>query len=552
VRNLPIPILTALVAACPLPPLAGQTAAQALGRVPSDATFLEVYRNAPGLNARVAAALGEEKAATTSVVDIYRDLGLDPAAQTNGTVVVAEFPNPSGKGTRSVTWLPAKDVKALGRALHAKPSKELLKAQCKGTTYFLLRQGPFALVAKDAALLRRVGTSTRSLGDTLQAVLPWVERHDFCVVTPPVPLAKGLKSMRSAMAKPGAASMAVPAAIFGPLLDQAEASISLAGLGVDLPQGGGIRAEGRVFFKAGSPLTTLGLAALAGHPLQGLDPAGMVLGAGGVVPECLAEVSARMSTAQLPPDKAAQATPLLEAMVRNQTSMAFRLGVPAEAGAPLLGSVTSLVHVKDLAAYFDQNLALQAFQAPAMEALGLKTELAQDVLPGTPSFTRTFRVDGSHPGPFSNVQFKMLATLLLGSSEQVQFSAAKLDDHTVLSVLGDAKALQEALAHPAPDFAADPGVAAVDALLPQGALWRFYLDPANARTLVQRAMDGFKSQGAPTLPAVTQVPPLGMAISLDGAGASLTGAVTPDTVKALKVLFSASMAVMTPAGAVKP
>lgn len=551
VRTLPLPILTALIAACPLLPLAGQTSAQAWARIPADATFLEVYRNAPGLNARVATALGEATVSKTSVVDVYRDLALDPASQTDGTVVVAEFPNRTGKGTSSVTWMPAKDFKALVRALHAKPAKDLVTTQRNGTTYYLLRQGPFALVAKDAALLRRVGTSKHFLSDTLQPALPWVECHDFSVVTPPAPLAKGLKSARSALGKPGMAGAASPLTLFEPILDQAEASVSLAGLGVDLPQGGGLRAEGRVFFKAGSPLATLGLSTPAGHPLQGLDPAGLILGAGGVLPECLAGFSSRLSTAQLPPDQAAKAAPLLEALVRNQTSMAFRLGLPSKPGAPLLESVTTLVHVKDLNAYFEQNLALQAFQAPAMEALGLKTDLAQDVVPGTPSFTRTFRVDGSRPGPFSSVQVKVMATLLLGSAEQVQFSAGRLDDHTVVSVLGDAKALQAALTRTVPAFAADPGVAAVDALLPQTALWRFYLDPSNARTLAQQVMEGFQP-GARTLPTLPPVPPLGMALTLDESGASLTGAVTPATIQAVMTFFRSAPAAFTPAGAGKP
>lgn len=538
-------------------PLGAQTFSEALARIPSDARSLEVYRNAPGLDERMARALGPG-AGDAAVVDIYGRLVLEAPARSAGTVVVAEFPaEPGKKGTRSVTWLPARDFKALTRALGAAPAKDLFKAKRKNAIYYFLRQGRFALVATDPALLRRTASATAFLAPALTAAAPWVETHDFAILAAPSSMAQGLKGFRKGFEAGAAANAPAKAAavktLFGPLVDQIEASAALAGVAVDLPQEGGIRAEGRVFFKAGSPLAGLAetLPASPGHPLEGLSPAGMVMGFGGIVPPAFADLANQMATANLSPEEAAKAAPLLEAAARNQEAMGFILGLPSGPGAPLLEGIRWFLRVKDVPEYFRLLEAQRRTQATALATLGLKADLARDVLPGTPSCTFTFTLDAARPGPLPLAQAKVFLTLLTGTPDRFQVSAAKADDHTILGVFGDAKALETALAGFGPGFAADPGVAAVDALLPAGAPWRFYLDPVNARTLAQDLMTAFAPQGGKPLPPMPPVPPLGMALTVDAGGASLTGAATPQSLQAVVAFFQAVKPARTAAPAAK-
>jgi hypothetical protein len=72
----------------------------------------------------------------------------------------------------------------------------------------------------------------------------------------------------------------------------------------------------------------------------------------------------------------------------------------------------------------------------------------------------------------------------------------------------------------------------VDALLPAAAPWKDYLNLGNARDMAQMVLESF-APGQKTLPAVPVVPPVGLALLMDGSGVELDGAVAPATLAAI-------------------
>lgn len=514
-----------------LAPLGAQSLKEGLASVPADAAQIEVYRDAATLDARFAATLGSHATPGPNLVGIYGDLDLPPAARAAGPVLRVEFPGKEALAQRFAYWLPAKDFKAFTRKLGAVPAQGLARAKRKAGTFYFAKAGAFALASQDAELLKAIRAAKTPMGAALEPLLPWLADHDVATVLPPAAARKALAAAAEGLDQGKNPGLAALKPFLKPLLDEAGASVAAAAVGAAFPPDGTIRGQAKAFFKPGSPLAERGsrFATPQGHPLEGLSPVGFVLGLGGPLPRFALPAAPVPGVA---PEVTARLAALQAEQARNLRGMAFTLGVPAAPGAPLLGATRWLLRVDDPALYFKNLPDLMTAQNPILAALGFGTKVELDVLPGVPSCTSTLTFDSLAKSPLPPAQLKMALTLLFGSPDRILFSAAKADDHTILFVLGDAPALKAALAGFGPGFQVDPGVKAVDALLPAAAPWRLYLNLGNARDLVQTVLDSF-APGKQTLPAVPTVPPVGLTLLLDGSGVALDGAVVPETLAAI-------------------
>lgn len=521
---------TLLFVLAALAPLGAQSLKEALAALPSDVTQIEVYRDAATLDARFAATLGAYPKPKKGLVAIYDDLELAAGGRTAGPVVRAEFKGVASQVKRVAFWVPAKDFGAFTRKLGAVPAQGAFKVKRKAGTYYLAKRGAFAVASLDRELLNTIQAAPTRLGAGLEPMLPWFAGYDLATVAPPAVTQATFAALRQELETGKNPGLAALKPYLKPLLDQAGTSVVCAAVGVAFPPDGTIRGQAKAFFKPGSPLAVLGgqLAFPRVQPMEGLSPVGFVLGLGGPLPQFQFPVPPGLDA-----DQAAKLAAIQAERARNTKAFAFTLGVPAGPGAPILGSMRWFLKVEDPGPYLKSVPELAKAQNAVLTNLGLDTSVVMDVLPGVPSCTTTFTFDTSKAAKptLPPAQMKMLLTLLFGSPDRILASLAQVDDHTVLGVVGDAGTLKAALAGFGPGFQQDPGVAAVDALLPAAAPWKTYFNLGNARDLARMVLESF-APGQKTLPAVPAVPPVGLALLMDTSGVELDGAVAPATLAA--------------------
>jgi hypothetical protein len=280
------------------------------------------------------------------------------------------------------------------------------------------------------------------------------------------------------------------------------------------------------------------------HPLAGLPQDPFALALGGQWPEALNFLSSDPDIAMtaykglaVPEELKARYVAAVRAQTEQVQSLAFLLEPPAKAEDPLLQSSLYVLRVKDSKAYraaVEQVAALQLELAKATDTEAFTT-LAKDLLPGTPSFSVTTDLTKMPGLQLPAAQARMIFGFLLGGS-QLKISSAQVDDHTWLSTFGDTDTLKWALvrARQSASLPAGPMLKREDQLLPSASRFSLYLSLKGARDLAQAVM-GTLGQSKP-LPVVKDLPPLGVAFTLDASGIEFQGAGQPETLSAIKAL----------------
>ena len=542
--------LVVLLVGSALATLGAQDLKEALRLLPATTQGIEVYRDAALLEKRAARVTNRfNEAPSGGFVTILPGLNLDLAVLAKGFTVIATFPSTVPASKREAGLVPVRNFPALVKSLKAVKASGRYTFTRGKAAFSMVQIGAYAAITADPAILQELKGNRENLAQELTPLLPWISSHDTVLLAPGRTLKQGLLDLRSALAPK--AGVPPQALAFGklvkPLLDMTEASATQGALAVDFPVDGSVLAEARLFLKPGSPLAqTSGATAPGPHPMAGLPAQGFVLGAGWsssgpfrAWAEQAAGLGADLAPAGADPEKVAKAVVLARALNARVQSQAMSLGVPAKAGDPLFGQFRLLTRVDDAAAYMSTltesfENQIQAKMLPA----GMEASLVKDVLPGVPSVSQTYTLTGLQALPVPPLQLKIIMTMILGQPDRFTLSMASLDSHTVVGVLGGAQELKAALAPAVPALDQDPGVAAIDALLPAQASCRSYLAPDGLRALVQQVMDSFLTGAArKQLPSVPAAPPLALALHADAQGLVLSGAATPATLDALGVFF---------------
>lgn len=538
--------------------LGAQTLPEALKLLPANAASVEVYprlARAEDQWGRLQGRLGKSR---DRIEPFLASMPGDLAGLKEGPVVVGNITE-AGTGVKSKIYvLPIARFATFTKGLGAKPAGSLWKVRMKGRAYFIARRGNFALLSADAERVKGTGAMKENLGGDLGSLAPWISSHDLVLVVPSQATRTALGALGSqgkGSPDPAKASLLN---FMKPLLEKGVASVGQIALAVDFPAGGGAKGFARAFLVPGSPL------ALAlkerpesqGHPMAGLPLDGFALGGGGPIPRSLAlwgsNLLAGFLSAADPakdPALAARWAETQGTLAKNLRSQSMSLGVPAHEGDPLLGNFRALYRVDDVALHLRLMEASQQDGNPLAQPIGGKVTVDRDVLPGVPSLTIT-RAFGKGEKTGLPVQAKALLTLLTGSGDSLTVSAGRVDDHTLLVVMGGAEALKAGLAAQGPSFAADPGVAATDAMLGGDAPWRFYFNLQGIGRLTRLGMAAFvQGKSFPELPAV---PPMGLALDMDSTGIELRAAVPGDTLDAMGAFFQGVKALFPQPAAPKP
>lgn len=536
-----------LMLAGALTPLGAQELKDALRLLPPTTTSVEVYRNAALLNQRADKVATRFTAAPKdNFVTILPDLNLNLTTLPKGFTVVASFPQGETKGNRDVGLIPARNFPALVKSLKAVKVPGRYTFTRGKAKFSMVQRGTYAAISRDPALLLEIKGTGENLGEELTPLVPWISSHDTVLLAPSRTMGKAMTGMRSAMApKAGSPPNALAAMkVLKPLVDMAEASVLQGALALDFPEDGSVQAHARVFLKAGSPMAQMsGDTPASGSPtMAGLPAQGFVLGGAWSISgpfrawtEAFAGMAAEMTPAGTDSDKMAKAAALARALSAHVQGQSMSLGVPAKAGDPLLGQFRMLNRVDDSAAYMGDWTACidNQIQAKLLPA-GIEGTLVKDVLPGVPSASYNLTFNGLEALPLPPGQVKMILSTLFGQPDRITFSMAQLDSRTVVTVLGGARELTAALAPVVSGLDHDKGIAAIDALLPAQASFRYYVAVEGVRAMVQQVMESFVPGAAQKkLPPLPAVPPLALALHSDGLGLELSGAVTPETLDAM-------------------
>ena len=292
--------------------------------------------------------------------------------------------------------------------------------------------------------------------------------------------------------------------------------------------------------------------------MEGFSAVSFVLGGGGPMPQGLTQWSNGL-LANLFAGKPGAADPALQAallaaqteLAKNVLGQSLSLGLPARAGDPLLANLAVVIRVADA----DRHLQLLEDNEKAAAAFlqdkdpGLSSE--RNVIPGVPSLTLTKTFGSGDQEPVTPTT-KLILAVVLGTSDRIQYSVGRVDEHTLLGVLGGAKELKAALAAFKPGFPKDAGVAATDALLPVAAPWRFYLNLQGVRNLIQMAKDGLDPKGGEGLPVLPAAPPIGLTLELGASGAELSAAAPAETLDALRTFIKGAQSILSDTPAARP
>jgi hypothetical protein len=543
--------LTTLLLAGALAPLGAQELKDAFRLLPPTTVSLEVYRDPAGLDQRSMRMMSRfSPNPKDRPIPVLPGLKLDLAALGQGCTVVADFPSPRPGVKRQALLIPAQNLPALAKRLKAvKASGRYIITQGKAK-FTLAARGTYAVLSADAGLVVELVGGGANLAEELTPLAPWIASHDTVILAPTNTMDQGFRGLRAGLApKPGATPQALAAAKFLlPLADLVEASVTQGAVAVDFPEDGSVKVHARLFLRPGSPMAA-GAAPPAGpHPLAGLPSQGFVLGGGWAVSGPLkawmgqmAGLGAELAPAGADPALAAKAAAQARDLNARILSQSMSLGVPAKADAPLFGQFRTLVRVDDAEAYLNGWVDQQETQSQArMLPAGMTATLTRNPLPGVPSATQTFTFESLEALPIPPGQLKLLFSVLFGQPNTIAVSLAKVDSHTLVSVLGGAAELQAALAPVTAPLDQERTIAASDALLPGPASFRFYVALDGVRALAQQMMDTFLPANPPRkLPVLPAVPPLTLALQADPQAIELSGAAAPESLDALAAFFKA-------------
>ncbi|HEU4950626.1 MAG TPA: hypothetical protein VFT46_01680 [Holophagaceae bacterium] len=485
--------------------------------------------------------------------------GLRPAELSPGAAFLAEYPAPEVQGTpakqaaparaRYLAVVPAPAPEALLTRLKATRHGEFWTYTLAGETRYAVARGGFLLISADRATLQSALAVKETLAKEVDAPLEaWLASHDTDLLWSGRTLRSGLDGAVADLHKPAAAPDPGLAwkIRFRALVEKARASVVHAALGLDLAQDGSVRMSVKAFYRPGSPLAVdaAALAPLGTHPLAGLAEGPFALAMGGQWPDWFSLMGSDPDLAQaaypagsLPTGFQVRMAQALQAEQAQVQALSVRVAPPAQAGDPLLKGAVSVLRVSDASAYLaaqDRVVALHT-EAAAKSGLAPLLTLQKAILPDVPSYalvTDLTRLQGGQ------AQAAMVGGFLFGEPRMRQ-SVAKVDEHTLVSVFGDAEALQRTLQafKRAGALSAAPGIKRTDTLLPPDSRFTLYLDLKGLRDLAQALASAFGKGGAP-LPEVPAVAPLGLAFTCDPSGFQLQGAAHPETLAALSDLFA--------------
>jgi hypothetical protein len=520
--------------------LGAQSLPEALQTLPAETAYVDIYRNLAVTEQRWEQAQGRLQVPRSSLEPFLATI---PAGLVDGPVLVGHF---AGKGAEAgVFVVHAEPFNRLVKGLGAVKAGPYWKVGRKGGGYFVAHQGAYALLCTDSTRLKAWLDAPLKLGAELAPLAPWIAGHDLVKLAPAMATQAGISGLEAAAKGKSRPGLPVQEYL-QPLLAKAEQSVTQVALAMDFAEDGSAVVRARAFFRPGTvPATALAASAGSVHPLDGLLPSALVFGGGGPIPRNLAEWSVTFmgkllasGPAGADPELLAKAAASRAELARQLRSEAFGLALPLQKGDPLCSGLTVLFRVEDGDRYLQLLEANTGTQSALLKAQGGQFRCERGEVLGAPSLMMHYNLGGGSGKP-GEAAGRMALAVLFGSTDQINWSVGRVDEHTLLGTLGGAKQLQTALEAYRPGFGQDPGVAASDALLPAPAPWRFYFNLQSARDLMQLARDQFDPDSAKPLPLVPAAPPLGVAFSLDVDGAELRAAAPRDTLQALGAFIQA-------------
>jgi hypothetical protein len=546
---------------------------QVLGLVPDHAEAVAYYPNPKRLEQKWSALVGlfGEKA---SFLELKSKTGIDPSRLGSGPLVKVSFAK-AGPAESWVWLIPTPQPKAALQGLDAKgkgggwtwkapvePAKKGAKAS-PSTPLYGTAQAGFLLVANHEQALAAFQKPKGTLSQELSPYATWLERHDVSLVATKHGVERAAteagQSFKAGAGKPKAGeapesqSPKAPKRLQSKLegwMESARTSVHHVLAGLDLTAEGGLQFEAQARLTKGSSLSRNleTLAPVAGHPLAGLTARNFALALGGDWSGLFDLQGAVLEDL----DKAGKAQPAtkermqkaLEAQGSLIRSWGASLAAPA-AGQPMLSGLTSLIRLADSRAYVSATEDLCKAQNAFFEELGMPgaVTFTPDALPGVPSCSVTTRMAGKGEDPAA-AQMRQGMAMAFGG-EALQVSTGALDEHRVLVVLGGPEQLKARLDESRKGPVGLPAsVAAVEPDLGVDHRFALYLDLRGLRDLAQLAAGMFMGPEAKPLPAVPEVPALGVALSLDPSMLELRGSVRGETLRAAAAFFKAAKSLL--------
>jgi len=500
-----------------------------------------------------------------SFLGLKGETGIEPA----GPGAIVKVILPKGEGGEAWAWLvPAAQPRELLRGLKPKAlaggwtwsapvdtTKKAAKVQAATTLHGAAKAG-FLVVANSAAALAAVLKPEGSLAAELAPFAAWMEGHDACLVATRAGVEQAAREGGSNLkdkpavsaGEPAAAAPKPPKRIQAKLegwLELAKTSVHHVLAGLDLTEDGGLRFEARALITKGSSLAREleSLAPAGAHPLSGLSASGFALALGGEW-SSLFDVQAAVFEDLDRAGKVQEATKArlqkaLEAQNRQIRSWGMALAAP-RAGQPMLSGFTALVRVADSRTYLAAAEEAAKAQGALFDELGMAgaVTFTKDSVAGIPSCTVSTRIAGKPEDP-STAQISQGLAMAFGG-DAILASTAALDEQRMLVVLGGPEQLKARVeeARKAPDRL-PASIATVEPDLGSGHRFALYLDLRGLRDLAQLAAGMFMGPDARPLPAIPEVPAMGISLSLEPTALELRGSLRGATLRAAAEFFKA-------------
>jgi len=475
--------------------------------------------------------------------------GWDLARSKGGPALFLERKTAGRKDSSDALLVPAGDFKGLVRELKAVPSGKLRTFKRGEQAYFVADRAGFAVFSRDQALLQEILKTQGGLQSSLAPQFPWLQSRDIVCVIPEKALRRAMAEAKADLNKPEDPEK--PSSPLGPgskaakdmvkaAVETLESSTSFVAFSLDLPSDRGLRASARAFFRPGAPMATWA-PKVATHPLMGVPSLPYALAMGGPSSKGIAawvtEVLTPLIHKECTPEELKALNALQGEVQGNIRSAAWVIGAPSTPGAGLFSGTSAILKVDDPVRYLDNLEKITRFQAQ-LAARKSKTEegaaapvpvFTRGILPGTLSASVSTPVEGAPPD--------MVFKRLFMGGDTFRMSIGQADDHTMAVVFGGADVLKRALESyrlPVSTLERDPGIRAVDALLPATATWRLYIHPGGLRDFAHSFLEVLPllPQGK-TLPKVDAAPPAALALDIDAQGAELSVAVMGSTLDAI-------------------
>ena len=552
-----------------LPALLSAAPAQspAFNLVPARAEAVAYYPKPQRLEAKWSAVVGVfgEK---DGFLGLKADTGIDLSKAGPGPLLKVSLRKEAG-GESWVWLVPTARPGELVQGLKPKPDgkgwtwnvsspKKAAKAPATATLHGASKPG-FLVVANSAGGLAAVLKSPQSLASELAPFAAWMERHDACLVATKAGIEQAAKEAKTSLnEKPAEAGPAAPKpkppkrmqAKFEGWMELAKTSVHHVLAGLDLTEDGGLRFEAKALITKGSALgqELESLAPVGSHPLSGISATPFALALGGEW-SSLFDVQAAVFEDLDRAGKVQEATKVrlqqaLEAQNRQIRSWGMALAAP-RAGQPMLSGFTALIRVEDSRAYLTAAEEAAKAQGALFDELGMAgaVTFAKDSVAGVPSCTVSTRIAGKPEDP-STAQISQGLAMAFGG-DAILASTAALDDHRMLVVMGGPEQLKARLeeARKTPDRL-PASIAAVEPDLGSGHRFALYLDLRGLRDVAQLVAGMFMGPDGKPLPAVPEVPAMGLTLSLDPAAIELRGSARGETLRAAAAFFKAVKALL--------